>query len=121
MAERKKGVEASAQKKKEQEELEKINEMFDEFWSEYPRRVGKKNAYAKFIAAIKVGASFKEIMEGLRRQKTSAQWTRNNGMFVPHPATWLYGERWEDEDLDFAQHRRYPERKDDYGSVVKKL
>ena len=40
---------------------------------------------------------FKKIMEALRTQKESPQWKRDRGQYIPHPATWIHGERWEDE------------------------
>ncbi len=30
-------------------------------------------------------------------QKQSEQWTKDNGRFIPNPATWLNQGRWEDE------------------------
>ena len=36
-------------------------------------------------------------MHGLARWKDSDQWTRDDGRFIPHPATWLNGRQWEDE------------------------
>jgi hypothetical protein len=29
--------------------------------------------------------------------KNSQQWTKDGGQFIPMPATWLNGRRWEDE------------------------
>jgi len=37
------------------------------------------------------------IKENLRKQKNSDDWTRNDGQYIPYPATWLNGQRWEDE------------------------
>ena len=37
------------------------------------------------------------ILAGIEKQKQSAQWTKDGGQFIPHPATWLNGCRWEDE------------------------
>ena len=36
-------------------------------------------------------------MDAIEKQKKSAQWTKNDGQFIPHPTTWLNGKRWEDE------------------------
>jgi len=36
-------------------------------------------------------------MAGLERSKVSEQWQRDGGQFIPHPATWLNGRRWEDQ------------------------
>jgi len=37
------------------------------------------------------------ILASVEAQKTSRQWTKVNGAFIPHPATWLNQSRWEDE------------------------
>ena len=39
----------------------------------------------------------KTILNAVKAQRESPQWTRDGGQFIPHPATWLNQERWEDE------------------------
>ena len=73
-----------------------IEDPFDTFWREYPRKVGKGDARKKFAKAL-TKTSFDNIMAALQRVKASAQWTKDGGQFVPHPATWLNQERWDDE------------------------
>lgn len=73
-----------------------IEDPFDTFWREYPRKVGKGDARKKFAKAL-TKTSFDKIMAALERVKASAQWQKDGGQFVPHPATWLNQERWEDE------------------------
>lgn len=71
---------------------------FDEFWKEYPRKVQKKKALAaweKVMRSEKITTS--QIMHSLAAWKLSDQWTKDGGQFIPHPTTWLNGERWEDE------------------------
>lgn len=67
---------------------------FDIFWEAFPRKEGKQKAQAAFE---KVDVSLDVLLSAIERQKTSAQWTKDNGQFIPHPATWLNGKRWEDE------------------------
>ncbi|MFX0201885.1 MAG: hypothetical protein ACFFCW_37725 [Candidatus Hodarchaeota archaeon] len=70
---------------------------FERFWNEYPKKVGKKKAREEFLKLSLDEERFKKIMEALKTQKESPQWKRNRGQYVPHPTTWLHGERWEDE------------------------
>ena len=70
---------------------------FDIFWEEYPRKVNKKKARALFESAIKKGIKFDDIMNGLKNHKNTPQWLAMDGKFIPHPTTWLNGERWNDE------------------------
>ena len=30
-------------------------------------------------------------------QKTTEDWTKEKGKFIPYPASWLRGKRWEDD------------------------
>ena len=68
---------------------------FAEFWQEYPNHTAKANALK---AWGKVPAELHPtIMAAVVVQKRSAAWTKDNGQFVPHAATWLNGKRWEDQ------------------------
>ena len=72
---------------------------FDRFWELYPRKEGKKAA-RKAWDKIRPGIELQtQIRNALRQQKTSDQWTRDGGQYIPHPATWLNGERWKDETV----------------------
>lgn len=73
---------------------------FVEFWKIWPKRVGKAQA-EKAWYKIKPGAELQaEIRSAVMRQLASAGWQRDGGQFIPHPATWLNGRRWEDETVD---------------------
>lgn len=67
---------------------------FEKFWEAYPRKEGKQKARAAFE---KVTVSLDVLLEAVEQQKKSAQWCKDNGQFIPHPATWLNGKRWEDQ------------------------
>lgn len=67
---------------------------FDEFWVAYPKKVGKEAARRAFA---KVKAPIDVLIAAIEQQKTSRQWTKDNGQYIPNPATWLNQGRWEDE------------------------
>lgn len=67
---------------------------FEKFWSAYPRKEGKQKARAAFD---KVTAPLEVLLAAIENHKQSAQWTKDNGQYIPHPATWLNGKRWEDQ------------------------
>lgn len=72
-------------------------DLFDRFWKLYPNKKGKANA-EKAWAKLKVGEElFNLIASGLAAQVASQDWKKDGGAFIPHPATWLNGRRWEDE------------------------
>lgn len=80
---------------------------FDQFWSEYPKKVSKGQA-EKTWAKLKPDSSLMaDILQGLKAAKASDQWSKHGGQFIPHASTWLNAKGWEDQhDLtnadDFA-------------------
>ena len=71
---------------------------FDRFWSAYPRRVGKKDAVKVWNQIKPDDNLIEQIVQGVERWKRSEQWTKDEGRFIPYPATFLRGERWNDSD-----------------------
>jgi len=79
------------------ETIQKTNDQvaddFLKFWEVYPRKVGKQ---AAMRAWKKVNAPLSILLTAIRDQQQSEQWTKDGGEYIPHPATWLTGQRWED-------------------------
>ncbi|AIN58736.1 hypothetical protein [Pseudomonas soli] len=72
-------------------------DLFVRFWKLYPRKVGKANA-EKAWSKLKVDADlFERMTSALAAWAASPDWTKDGGQFIPHPATWLNGKRWDDE------------------------
>ena len=76
-------------------ELNTSSNKFDDFWSVYPRKVGKRDAERAYARALKVATS-EEILEGAKRY---AKDPNRVGEFTAHPATWLNRGSWGDEPL----------------------
>jgi uncharacterized protein YdaU (DUF1376 family) len=73
------------------------DDLFPKFWKLYPNKKAKPAA-EKAWAKLKVTPElFNLIAQGLAKQCASPAWTKDGGQFIPHPATWLNGKRWEDE------------------------
>lgn len=70
---------------------------FDEFWGAYPRKVGKQKAFEKWCIINPDDELKAKILAAVKEHSKSAQWQKDDGIFIPHPATWLYQRRWEDE------------------------
>lgn len=75
--------------------FEKQND-FDVFWQRYPKKVGKQ---AAFNAWKKNKPRIDDVMFALSWQIESEQWTKQNGSFIPNPATYLNQGRWQDEPI----------------------
>ncbi len=71
------------------------DDAFDVFWKAYPKKVGKAAAKKAFR---KVKVPLESLLSAIERQKCGSQWSRDNGQYIPNPATWLNQERWEDEE-----------------------
>ena len=70
---------------------------FAEFWLAYPRKTAKGDAEKAWKRIRHSAEADAAIFAGLERYKRSGQWQRDGGQFIPHPATWLNGQRWNDE------------------------
>ena len=71
---------------------------FDVFWKAYPKKLGgKKNALKAWIKA-KDRPDISSILSAIELSKQTDQWKKDNGQFVPYPATWLNRGMWADEN-----------------------
>lgn len=81
------------------------DDLFARFWALYPNRKGKQNAEKAWGKLAVTPAMFELITAALALQVTSAEWTKDGGQYIPHPATWLNGKRWDDEVRPGNVHR----------------
>jgi hypothetical protein len=85
----------SLARSQESEERQRREEAFAAFWTAYPRKVAKPEAEKAWQKVAP--ADYQKVMDGLTRHQASDQWRKDNGQFIPHPATWLNKRRFEDE------------------------
>lgn len=69
---------------------------FDEFWSAYPRKTDKAKAIKAWNKIKPDDSLVNLILNAVRSQSRTDQWTRDDGQYIPHPTTWLNGKRWDD-------------------------
>ncbi|MBQ9851750.1 MAG: hypothetical protein IJO37_02395 [Ruminiclostridium sp.] len=82
-----------------EEEKNLLSVQFDLFWNAYPRKEGKKKAHKAFS---KLAPSvWPLLIPAVEKHKQRPQW--QNRQYIPLPATWLNGERWEDEVDDVGE------------------
>lgn len=75
----------------------RTSDRFEKFWSAYPRHEAKQNAMKAFEKINPDDELLKKMLNAIERWKNTEQWQENGGQFVPYPASWLNGGRWEDE------------------------
>jgi len=77
-----------------------LDDPFDVFWSKFPRHEGKK-------AARRVFSKLKPEDKLLAIKDCESRYIGIEKQYIPHPATYLNGERWEDDPIP------RPEKKED--------
>lgn len=90
--------------KRPRRDLQGQERLFEVFWAAYPRhrRKSKKDALKAWLNAKQPfsDSDVDQIVQILSVQSRSHDWTKDNGDYVPLPATWIRGERWNDEIAD---------------------
>ena len=71
-----------------------VDYYFDQLWEEYPRKVGKAQAKKAFKTASKK-INFYDLLPKYMAYVLTLK--GKDEQFIPHLATWLNGERWNDE------------------------
>lgn len=82
---------------------------FDAFWAGYPRKTAKQAAQKAWAKLKPDAALIASIAESLAKHRMSRDWLKDNGQFIPHPASWLNGRRWEDEVKPASNVHQFPQ------------
>ena len=75
----------------------KQQEYFSIFWASYPKKVGKGAAEKSWKKIKPTKDLLEKMLNAIEIAKQSMQWNKDNGQYIPNPATWLNQKRWEDE------------------------
>lgn len=86
-----------ARSREKRREEESRTRAFETFWQAYPKRKSRGHAEKAFAKLNPSEQLMQAILASLERAKTSEDWTKDRGKYVPHPATWLNAKGWEDE------------------------
>jgi hypothetical protein len=80
----------------EQDEPEDMTgALFEMFYRKYPRHRDAAFAEKTWRKKIKV-TDIEDIFKALEWQKKSDDWIKDNGQYIPYPASYLNGKRWLD-------------------------
>lgn len=102
---------------------QKQDELFARFWAAYPKKRSKGQA-EKAWAKLQPDEQLVETMLAtIERAKKSEEWRKESGRYIPYPATWLNGKRWEDEYTAtevnaHAEHWRHAQGPPAFGSTA---
>ncbi len=73
-----------------------LKSTFEDFWRIYPKKRSKGQAEKAWIKLNPDEQLHDRIKYALEQAKKSEDWRRNNGQFIPYPATWINAKGWED-------------------------
>ena len=91
---------------------------FDEFWKAYPKKKAKEAARKAWVKLKPDETLGKEIIQAVTDSAKTKDWIKENGKYIPYPATYLNGKRWEDERNDANGQNTGNPRKVQYGTVI---
>lgn len=91
---------------------------FDEFWSAYPKKKAKEAAKKAWVKLKPDETLGKTIISAVLGSANTTDWKKENGKYIPYPATYLNGKRWEDERNDDNGQDTRNTRKVQYGTVI---
>lgn len=102
------------QKNNHKKNTERVNSQicesdFNTFWDAYPKKVGKPAAKKAFSKQKPSPDLLNAMLNALSWQKSSNEWRKDDGQYIPNPATWLNQERWTDSKSSYH-----------FGEIVKK-
>lgn len=69
---------------------------FNRFWSEYPKKRSKGDAFKAWNQVAAKRPPIEKIIKSLIVLKASDDWRRDGGQYIPYPATWLRDWGWDD-------------------------
>lgn len=70
---------------------------FERFYSAYPKKRAKAAAMKAFRKINPDDRMLELMILAVERSMQSTDWKKEGGQFIPYPATWLNGRRWEDD------------------------
>lgn len=77
--------------------LNKRASRFEEFWCLYPKKRSKKYALKSWMKLEMDDILFEKIIDSVKAHTRSKEWQKDDGQFIPYPASFLNQEMWNDE------------------------
>ena len=71
-------------------------EDFDKFWALYPKKVAKADARKALLQTKDIRPELTNLLTAITSACKTESWMKSGGAFIPYPASYLRGERWDD-------------------------
>lgn len=69
---------------------------FDSFWALYPKKVAKADARKAWAQTKDIRPELTNLLTAITAACKTEAWMKLGGLFIPYPASYLRGERWDD-------------------------
>ena len=83
------------------------SELFNFFFEQYPKQVGRKQALAEWNKLNLTEKDLSKIIINITDRLTQGVWSLETKQFIPHPANYLAGEQWDDELISRNNHEQH--------------
>lgn len=80
-----------------------FSSQFERFWDVYPKKRAKKDALKAWEQLSPSQNLVERMIQALDWQKKQDDWLRDGGQYIPFPATWIRGMRWEDAPTEIPR------------------
>lgn len=77
--------------------MRRNDDSFEAFWICYPKKKSRSTAEKVWRKLAPSPELTQRILDAVAAQRNSPDWIKDGGQFIPYPATFLNGKRWEDE------------------------
>lgn len=97
------------------------NDEFEQFWATYPKKKNKGRAESTWnkLKKLKKLPDITIILTKLDELKKAHEWTKEDGEYIPHPASWLNAAGWNDE-VNQKETEMTPEEREEWGKGLEK-
>jgi hypothetical protein len=103
-----KSTQSKVKESKQKESNKDYSPQFEEWWSEYPRKLGKKKSFSSFKTKVKA-YGYEKVLEGLKGYKQYLEREKTDERFIKHPSTFLNEEAF--NDFIGVQEKEVPQQK----------
>lgn len=69
---------------------------FEQFYAAYPKKAKRPDAEKAFKTINPDAELLGRMLQAIKRFAASDDWKKDDGKYIPYPATWLRGKRWEE-------------------------
>ena len=73
------------------------SDLFDRFWNEYPKQVGRKKAHQTWQVMNPSEQDLNAMLINISDRLNAGTWSLDTKQFIPHASNYLEGEQWTDE------------------------